>query len=441
MSDGNENYGQEFNSVGNEYNEGYLSNVQGSRGSVKTSDLESTVSDVEPAAAAPAGEATSEVITGSASITGGASLGTTTGVVATSTGAVVTTTGVVIAVGAGLITATSLFVAVSNFRYETDPWLKEMTYSFTVECDGDTTVYVSLLDEENNQVAINPHEIVLMEALEEEQHYNCEISGSFTDLIQNYNYNVEVFYYEGMEKNILYQSEEPLVVVFNPLGVKQMNAKTDPQRKAATIITEVYFDDADMDKTIEIILKDEEDAVVNVTGFVLQQDEEEEYIECNFFEYDDGLHGVTNTHTFFDLIPGTTYTVDVRSIEYDEKEEATITDLESSTFTLEEAESYLPYAYLSYYNVNYEEGYVTLSYYYSDNGVTYDEFAILVENITWEGTLQEGYQTMRGDPNSVEEPYTITISGPTGYDYKISLCARNSNETEYIVLTQSAIYY
>ena len=60
----------ESNEVGHEFNEGYLSDVQGTRASVSTKDVESSVSEAEPASTAPAGEATAEVASGTAAAAG-----------------------------------------------------------------------------------------------------------------------------------------------------------------------------------------------------------------------------------------------------------------------------------------------------------------------------------------------------------------------------------
>ena len=80
-----------------------------------------------------------------------------------------------------------------------------------------------------------------------------------------------------------------------------------------------------------------------------------------------------------------------------------------------------------------------LYYDYYSNGVTYDEYAILVENINWTGTLSGDYQTMDGAPTA--DAYIVNMEGAPGYNYKINLCARNTGDTTYTVLAQNAIYY
>lgn len=442
MADEQYPYGQEYNPVGNEFNEGYLSDVQGTRGTLKSSDVES-VSDVEPASAAPAGEATSEAISGSASFSGGTVAASTAG-----SGAVVTTTatvvgtGVVIAVGAGLITVTSLFVAVTSFKFDTRPFEREMTYSLTVEYDNDTTIYVSLLNENNEQVAVNEHEIVIADAYDLDEKKFTDIFGTFTDLEYNTNYNIEAYYYAGTAKTILYQTEEAFALEFEPFGLKDLTLKTDPKRKTISITTEVFFNDENQDKDINVLLKDSDDGTVYEYSFYLFKGQDGE-MESEGIEYGEDLYGVKNTHVCSDLTSGETYTVLVQYAEYDPETQASVyTDLTTQTILLEESDVYLPYARLLGYNADYETGYVELDYEYWDNGVTYDEYAILVENINWEGTLPEEYQTMRDAPNIASAGgYLITISGPTGYNYKISLCVRNSGDAEYTVLCQSAIYF
>ena len=197
----------EFNEVGHEFNEGYLSDVQGTRASVSTKDVESSVSEAEPASTVPAGEATAEAASGTAAAAGET---TSVGVVVTTTGAAVTTTGVIIVVGAGLLT--SAIVTIRSFEFSPDSIEKAIYYSLTVEYDNDATLYVHLLDEDNVEISKNEHEIVIADAYEEDDIKFTYAEGEFTDLSYNTAYLIEAYYFDGLENKIVYRSEEPIII-------------------------------------------------------------------------------------------------------------------------------------------------------------------------------------------------------------------------------------
>lgn len=654
--------GVEFNEVGHEFNEGYLSDVQGTRASVSTKDVESSVSEAEPASTVPAGEATAEVASGTAAVAETSSVG----VVVTTTGAAVTTTGVIIVVGAGLLT--SAIITFRSFEFSPDPVDKAIYYSLAVEYDNDATLYVHLLDEENKEISKNEHEIVIADAYEEEDIKWTDVSGEFTDLSYNTAYLIEAYYFDGLENKIVYRSEEPIIIEQIPsvhVSIEGFEYSGDPIEKAiyyaftaeydndvtlsvrlldqennviATSDHEIlladayeeeteqenikytfvegsftdlsydipytieasYFDgvetqiaytseksiileqvpsvhikvdnfkystdpvnktidyslniELDNDATLYVSLYNEEgteltrqehnvfiedayqdngisyldiedqftdlaydtvyeikvsyyngieeelayeteqsiiieynslgltsisysidakrkafsatvevyydeDAMENnsVYAYLYDADQEvvgEKYIplldggqggdaggegNSEFIEYSNGQFGVKSTFAFKDLTPGVTYSLAVVAREYTQSQDLLTTELGRQEIYLEEADSYLPYVSLLSYSADYNDSVLELYYDYYSNGVTYDEYAIFVENINWTGTLSGDYQTMDGAPTA--DAYIVNMEGAPGYNYKINLCARNTGDTTYVVLAQNAIYY
>ena len=653
----------EFNEVGHEFNEGYLSDVQGTRASVSTKDVESSVSEAEPASTAPAGEATAEVASGTAAAAGET---TSVGVVVTTTGAAVTTTGVIIVVGAGLLT--SAIVTIRSFEFSPDPIEKAIYYSLAVEYDNDATLYVHLLDEDNVEISKNEHEIVIADAYEEDDIKFTYAEGEFTDLSYNTAYLIEAYYFDGLENKIVYRSEEPIIIEqipsvslrvegfeysgdpidkaiyyaftaeydndvtlnvrlldednnvvtsndheilladayeeeteqenikytfvegsfgdlsydtpytieasyfdgvetqvvyrseksiiieqvpsvyikvdnfkystdpvnktidyslnieldnnatlyvslyneegteltrqehnvfiedayqengisyldiedqftglaydtvyeikvfyyngieeelayeteqsiiieYNSLGLASISYSVDAKRKAFSATVEVYYDeDAMENNSVYAYLYDADQEVVGEKYIPLldggQGGDAGGEGNSEFIEYSNGQFGVRITFAFKDLTPGVTYSLAVVANEYTQSQDPITTELGRQEVYLEEADEYLPYVSLLSYSAEYNDSVVELYYDYYSNGVTYDEYAILVENINWTGTLSGDYQTMDSAPSA--DAYIVNMEGAPGYNYKINLCARNTGDTTYIILAQNAIYY
>ncbi len=220
-------YGHEFNPVGGEFNENYTSNVQGQRGSFKQEDLQNnSVQDVEQAATAPAGEATADALSGSAGSSTVTSAPTTSTATAatgsTATTTIATTTGVVatggVVIGAIIIAAAAVNIFGRECSLSVEPMTRSINYDLTVEFQTDNELYVSLVDEQKEEVAVNTHELTVNDAYVEDGKLFYNVSGSFYDLETNINYVLEAYAFDssGIRFSV-YSSETSFVVPYTPV--------------------------------------------------------------------------------------------------------------------------------------------------------------------------------------------------------------------------------
>lgn len=241
-------YGQEFNPVGGEFNETYISNVQGQRGSFKQEDLQNnSVQEIEQASTVPAGEATSDAISGNATssisstpVTSGATAagGTaTTTTIATTTG-VVATGGVVI--GAIIIAAAAANVFGHDFSLSIEPMTRSINYDLIVEFQTDNKLYVSIVDDRKQEVALNTHDLTVNDAYVEEGKLFYDVNGSFSGLETDVNYKLEAYAFDASGVRFeVYTSETSFVVPYTPVtGVSNFQYKENPVEQ----IIEFSFD-------------------------------------------------------------------------------------------------------------------------------------------------------------------------------------------------------
>ena len=397
MIDNNLPYGPELNPVGDEFNAGYISNVQGSRGTYKSNDNNQNQQTLETSNSV---SASSEAAQTAGSTVAGTSTTTTT-IIATATGGVIVG-GIVI----GVIT-------------------------------------IDIYEKNYIPKDLNEHEIVLSDAYMVDDKSYIDISGFFYEIEYDKEYFINAYAFDKSGQQFsIYESTSPLVITSPTFGLTDISVNSDPERKIIRANATLFYNQENQGREVSIVLLDENGSQVNdQSGYIPAMPiEEGEFDNYHFKDYGNGIYGYTDGYTFKGLTSGKNYTIEYREVSYDQtgapSEEYEV--LETRNIYLEEADNYLPYLSFIYSSSNVEEHSLIAYYDYASNDITYDNYFSKVENINGTDTLSERYVSIQFDP---ENGINIPMEGSSGFNYKISLYGNNNGSDTYTLLIQNAIYY
>ena len=338
----------------------------------------------------------------------------------------------------GVSIATIPISYVGNFVTTYDEIEKSISYEFDVDTDEGHSVYVQLENEQRQQLDINEH---FASPSASAATGLIHLDGKFEDVNLNTPYYFSIYAFDSDDQQIeLFASVEPVEIPTPTFGITGLSITADPVRKAIRVNASLYYDENNFGKyaTIELLDSNEQAVSGDVRLSALTPEEalDNEHVRSDgvLYYYDDG-------YTFNELTSGETYTVVISYLDYESSQTApTQVILKQQDVLLETSGEYLPYISLISYEADNMEQVVYLYYEYRDNGITYDHFDVLVENINGPDTLSDEYQDVGNGPADNGNAVSVSMEGSSGYSYSIKLYGVDSlgNRT---LLIQHAIYY
>lgn len=334
-------------------------------------------------------------------------------------------------------TATIPIEEIANFATSYDEIAKTISYSFDVATRENHSVYVRLEDEQRRQLNINEHIATTSEGAASGY---SQIAGEFANLDLNKPYHFSIYSFDDDDNQIeLFKTVDPVEIPTPTYGVTDFTVTTDPVRKAIRVNASLFYNEENIGKNAIISLVDSNGD--NVTGNgTLAAMSPSEATGNEHFSSEGDLYFYNDGHTFTELTSGETYTVTITCFDDSNPTGASTIVLKQKEILLETASQYLPYISLISYQADTTEQLVYLYYEYAPNGITYDHFEILVENINGSDVLSDEYQDVGMGPADNGNAVAASIDGSSGYIYSIKLYGVDSNNIRTLLI-QHAIYY
>lgn len=327
---------------------------------------------------------------------------------------------------------------VDNFVTEYDEIEQSIAYEFDVDTSEGHSVYVQLENSQRQQLSINEHYATPNN--DGASNYT-HLSGEFLDLDLDTPYYFSIYAFDEDNNQIeLFASEEPVEIPTPTFGITDLTITPDPARKAIRVNASLYYDDDNVGKTAVIELLDSNDEPVSGEARLMAVSGQEA-IDNEHVRSDGVLTYYNDGYTFRELTSGETYTAVISYLDYEGSQAApTKVTLKQKEILLETSDQYLPFISLISYQADNMEQVVSIYYDYCPNGITYDHFDVLVENINGPDTLSDEYQDVGNGPSDNGNAVVVSMEGSSGYSYSIKLFGVDSlgNRT---LLIQHAIYY
>ena len=461
-----ENYvGQEFNvfSVENTSNNNVAGYKRDDNLSKKLDDSLSTNTERKVADVANETVGTASGGTAATSTTAGEAISTAvTGAGTAATSVVVAASGAGIGIVAIGLSFAAFNARINNFQYKIDNENAILKYDFEIGYNVKGLVYVSLTDNEGQEVT---HEYEVLEEKEEELEvegytYASYISGSFfnneenTQINYNTEYQLSVYVFVNKQKRVYYKSEEPIVftksedpILDAPCLVGDVTIKKDPNRLAASTNAVIYVEPKEEEYPyLEIKLVEkglEEPIYISYFSFYGQEEQEEgtnpgiPYQNGYKYNLAFGFGGLTIGQEY-EIIYN--YFYSVRDEESPQSGDEVV-EIEMFRGDLlisqEEVTDLKPYVELNYYYVDYynDEDALCVSYDYKDNGITFSNYAINIYDMNNQLVLEYPLEEFI-DQQTIRIPLDGLTKGTTYIVEVIGV-----NDTVNNTLIKHAIYY